>query len=97
MYKYVEKLRQLSIGGVIKYIKLNNLTDPEIPLPTLEEQKEIVKILEQADSIHQKRKQTTDLLDEYLKSVFFEMFGDPFINSKKLPLMKFGEVEVILD
>jgi len=25
LFKYVEKLRELSIGGVIKYIKINNL------------------------------------------------------------------------
>jgi len=80
--KYIEKLRELSIGGVIKYIKLNNLTDPEIPLPSLEDQKRIVAILDQADALRQKRKQAIALLDEYVKSVFLEMFGDPVSNPK---------------
>ena len=80
--KYIEKLRKLSIGGVIKYIKLNNLTDPDIPLPPLEDQKRIVKILDQADDLRQKRKQAIELLDEYVKSVFLEMFGDPVSNPK---------------
>ena len=33
---YMEKLRNGAIGGVIKYIKLNHLTDIELPLPDLE-------------------------------------------------------------
>lgn len=74
LFKYVEKLRELSIGGVIKYIKLNNLTDPIIPLLPLADQKRIVKIFDQADALRQKRKQAIGLLDDYLKSVFLEMF-----------------------
>lgn len=76
LYKYVERLRQLSIGGVIKYIKLNNITDPEIPLLPLSQQKNIISILDQADILRQKRKEAIDLLDQYLISVFLEMFGD---------------------
>jgi len=86
--KYVEKLRELSIGGVIKYIKLNNLTDPIISLPPLEDQKRIVKILDTADVLRQKRKQAIALLDDYLKSVFLEMFGGPVANSKKIKTYK---------
>jgi len=83
LFKYVEKLRELSIGGVIKYIKINNLTDPIIPILPLEEQKRIVKILDEADALYQKRKQAIGLLDDYLKSVFLEMFGDPEENYRQ--------------
>ena len=85
LFKYVEKLRELSIGGVIKYIKLNNLTDPLIPLPSLTDQKHIVNILDKANTLCDKRKQAFELLDEYLKSVFLKMFGEtsPEYNSWK--------------
>jgi type I restriction enzyme S subunit len=43
---YLTELRKLSIGGVIKYIKLGNLTDAQIPLPPLEEQRRIAAILD---------------------------------------------------
>ncbi len=92
LFKYVEKLRELSIGGVIKYIKLNNLTDPIIPLPSLEDQKRIVKILDQADALRKKRKKAIRLLDEYLKSVFWEMFGDPVNNPKSWEKRLLGDV-----
>ena len=48
---YVSELRKQSIGGVIKYIKLGNLTDALIELPSIEEQKSIVDILEKNKSV----------------------------------------------
>lgn len=96
LFKYVEKLRELSIGGVIKYIKINNLTDPIIPLPPLEDQIRIVKILDEADALRQKRKQAITLLDDYLKSVFLEMFGDLNANDKNWKYLEFGNYISIL-
>ncbi|HAT8498280.1 TPA: restriction endonuclease [Vibrio vulnificus] len=54
----------------------------EIPLPPLDEQKRIAAILDKADAIRQKRKQAIDLADEFLRSVFLDMFGDPVTNPK---------------
>ncbi len=42
--------------------------------PNLEEQEKIVSILEKAEALKLKRKKAGDLLDEYLRSVFYEMF-----------------------
>lgn len=92
LYKYVEKLRELSIGGVIKYIKINNLTDPIILLPSVEDQKRIVKILNEADTLRQKRKQAIGLLDDYLKSVFLEMFGSPEKNERGWKIKKINDI-----
>ncbi len=93
--KYVEQLRNGSIGGVIKYIKLNHLTDISFPLFDLETQNKIVAILDKASALVQKRQQTIDLLDELLKAQFFEIFGDPLVNPKNWPkktLKDIGEI-----
>ena len=82
MDKYVERLRELSIGGVIKYIKLGMLTEASIPLPPLTEQKRIAAILDKADAIRSKRQQAIQLADEFLRAVFLDMFGDPVTNPK---------------
>ena len=82
MDKYVERLRELSIGGVIKYIKLGMLTDAEIPLPPLAEQQRIAAILDKADAIRRKRQQAIQLADDFLRAVFLDMFGDPVTNPK---------------
>lgn len=82
MDKYVERLREQSIGGVIKYIKLGMLTEAKIPLPPLTEQKRIAAILDKADTIRRKRQQAIQLADDFLRAVFLDMFGDPVTNPK---------------
>ena len=42
----------------------------------------IAKILSQAEGLIAQRRESIRLLDEYLKSVFLEMFGDPVRNEK---------------
>lgn len=76
MRKYINILRKKSIGGVIKYIKLSDLTDIKLPIPKLEEQERIISILEKAEIIIEKRKESSLLVDELVKSRFIEMFGN---------------------
>ena len=79
---YVEKLREQSIGGVIKYIKLGNLTDAEIPLPNLATQQRIAAILDQADALIQNNRAIVQKYDALTQSLFLDMFGDPVKNEK---------------
>lgn len=57
----------------------------DIPLPSLEEQHKIASILDTVSEALKLRKQQLNELDLLVKSKFVEMFGDPVINSKKLP------------
>ncbi|MGQ9995792.1 restriction endonuclease subunit S [Pseudomonas aeruginosa] len=93
MDKYVERLRELSIGGVIKYIKLGMLTDAEIPLPPLAEQKRIAAILDKADAIRRKRQQAIQLADDFLRAVFLDMFGDVIEGAENV--VRFSDVAVL--
>ncbi|MEA1911914.1 MAG: restriction endonuclease subunit S [Spirochaetota bacterium] len=54
----------------------------KIPLPSLIEQNRIAGILSRAEGLIEKRKESIRLLDEFLKSTFLEMFGDPVRNEK---------------
>ncbi|MGQ1158159.1 restriction endonuclease subunit S [Acinetobacter baumannii] len=90
--KYLVKLREQSIGGIIKYIKLGNLTEAKIPLPPLAEQRRIASILDQADELRQKRQQAIEKLDQLLQATFIDMFGDPVSNPKKWKMLKLGEL-----
>ena len=76
MNGYVEELRKLSIGGVIKYIKLRNLTDALIELPDIETQKYIVSILSKIKELIDSRYQELKILENLIKARFVEMFGD---------------------
>ena len=73
--KYVETLRKQAIGGVIKYIKLGNLTEAQIPLFSLEEQEKIVEIIGMVNQVIENRKQQLQQLDELVKARFVELFG----------------------
>ena len=58
----------------------------EIPLPgSIAEQKRLAAILDHADGIRRKRQQALRLADEFLRSVFLDMFGDPVANPKGWP------------
>ena len=93
MEGYVEELRKQAIGGVIKYIKLRNLTDALIELPSFDKQKKVVNILEKSKRILDLQKKEILKLDDLIKARFVEMFGDPVQNEKgwkTKPLLDMG-------
>ncbi|MAQ17832.1 MAG: restriction endonuclease subunit S, partial [Sandaracinus sp.] len=59
-----------------------NLGKVEIPLPPLAEQKRIAGILDAADALRAKRRESLAQLDTLLQSTFLDMFGDPVTNPK---------------
>lgn len=61
-------------GAGLKHISKKYIEKIKIPLPPIETQKKIVAILEKAEKLKEKREQAIKLADEYLKSVFYEMF-----------------------
>ena len=82
MEGYIEELRKQSIGGVIKYIKLKNLTDALIELPSVDEQMFIVNVLKNTKNILSMRNSEFVMLDNLIKARFIELFGDPITNTK---------------
>ena len=88
---YIEVLRKQSIGGVIKYIKLGNLTDALIPIPELSKQKEICQNLIKAKKILSSNENLLSKYDTLIKSRFIEMFGDLVKNTKNWKIKNFTE------
>ena len=83
----------LSAGGAAQpNLSTKSLALMEIPLPPLAEQKRIAAILDKADAIRRKRQQAIKLADEFLRSVFLDMFGDPVTNPKGWEVRKVGDV-----
>jgi type I restriction enzyme S subunit len=58
----------------------------KIPLPPVAEQRRIAAILDEADAIRRKRREAIGLLDEFLRSAFLEMFGDPAKSLQWVPV-----------
>ena len=78
-------------GATIKGITRDVVADLSIPLPPLPEQIRIAAILDQADALRVKRKETLAHLDSLTQAIFIEMFGDPDSNPKNWIVKKLGE------
>ncbi|MBK8945363.1 MAG: restriction endonuclease subunit S [Ignavibacteriae bacterium] len=90
-------LRDNTNGATIPHIKRDVLEDIEFIIPKdKKNQQNIVVLLDKADSIRKKRKETIKLADEFLRSTFLEMFGDPVqnpFNWNELPFKKLAKEE----
>ena len=64
----------------VKHLSVKTLNETRIPLPPLEEQKRIAAILDAADDLRAKRRESLAQLDALLQSTFLDMFGDPVTN-----------------
>lgn len=78
----VKQLKQMANSAVVPIVNKSAFSNLDFKLIPLDSQNHIVKILDEADALRQKRKQAIALLDDYLKAVFLDMFGDPVKNSK---------------
>ena len=86
------QLESEGTGSTFKQVSRSHIEHWEIPLPPLPEQKRIAAILDKADQLRQKRQQAIDLADEFLRSVFLDMFGDPVTNPKGWEVKPLGEL-----
>ncbi len=76
----------------VKHLSTPKLKSILVPLPTLEEQRRIAAILDQADALRAKRRAALAQLDSLTQSIFFHMFGDPIPNPHRWPIAKLGVV-----
>lgn len=80
------------VGGGQPNISQGIVRDTLIPLPSLEDQKRIAYLLNKVERLIGGRKQHLQQLDDLLRSVFFEMFGDPVHNEKGWDKKTFSEL-----
>ncbi len=80
--KTITDLSKFAHGSTMKHVVKSDFDNHKIPLPSLTEQIHIANILTKAENLIAQRKESIRLLDEYLKSTFLDMFGDPVKNEK---------------
>jgi len=69
-------------GSTFKAITQKILSEIVVPFPCYTDQLHIANLLCKAENLISQRKESIRLLDEFLKSTFLEMFGDPVRNEK---------------
>ena len=78
-----------------KTLNSKSLAEIEVPVPPLDDQIRIAHLLGKVEELIAQRKQHLQQLEDLLKSVFLEMFGDPVRNEKgwdKPELKAFGKI-----
>lgn len=87
----LKDFRGAAIGGISRgFVEL-----AKIPIPPFNDQIRIAHLLSKVEGLIVQRKQDLFQLDELLKSVFLDMFGDPVRNEKgwdKPELKEFGSI-----
>lgn len=72
------------------------LTDLTIPLPSLQEQRRIAQLLDQVDAVRGLRRNSISLLDDLIKSIFLDMFGDPISDRRGWCRRRLGDLGSVL-
>lgn len=75
-------LRDKSTGATIPHISRKALEELKIPVIDIAHQNLIANLLSKAENLISQRKESIALLDEFLKSTFLKIFGDPVRNEK---------------
>jgi type I restriction enzyme S subunit len=82
------------VGGSLLRARPAQVASIEISLPSLEEQKRIAEILDQAEELRTKRREAIAQLDTLPQSIFLEMFGDPLHSQKRANNVCLSEVTI---
>ena len=80
--KTIRDLTKYAHGSTMKHVVKGDFDNHPIPLPPLDDQVRIAHLLGKVEGLIAQRKQHLQQLDDLLKSVFLEMFGDPVRNEK---------------
>ena len=85
-------LNSLGRGATFKEISKSIVENIEIPLPGVNQQKEIAEKFKKLEQLISLRKQQLAKLDELVKARFVEMFGDPINNPMKWIVSKIEDI-----
>lgn len=80
------------VGSAQTVVNTKVVRNWRLPLPPLTDQKRIAGILDAADALRAKRRESLAQLDTLLQSTFLDMFGDPVTNPMGWERIPFGEL-----
>ena len=96
LYRYLRFLSESgefhTVGSTRASLNISTLRKTEIPLPPVVEQNRIAGILDAADALRAKRRESLDQLDSLLQSTFLDMFGDPVTNPMRWEVGAIGNI-----
>ena len=91
------ELNKQGTGSTFKAIGRSVLEELKVPQISQTEKLKCMKLMDLLESIIRERKLQIAAFDKIIKARFVELFGDPIINSEKLPTMPMTDVCEIID
>ena len=91
MFKYKNWDEGSNKAVMGKTLNKATLSEVEIDICSMEEQREIVNVLDKMMTVLEGREAELALLDDLIKARFVELFGDPITNPKGYPVHQLSE------
>ena len=85
------EIQDIANAPVVPIINKTQFSNIEIPIPSLEVQKDIVSKLDKISNVIALRKEQLAKLDQLVKSRFIELFGDPVTNPMGWPVYELSK------
>ncbi len=79
-------------GAIVRKLTQKSLLEISLPVPSLSEQKSIVRELDTISDIIAAKNTQLRELDALAQALFYDTFGDPITNPKGWPVKKLGEI-----
>lgn len=90
--KALKEIENRTAFVTVKHLSAKELNQLEIDIPNYTTQTVVAKVLTQIESIISARQQQLQKLDEFVKARFVELFGDPELNPRGLPVLPWNAV-----
>ncbi|WP_036667132.1 restriction endonuclease subunit S [Paenibacillus sp. UNC217MF] len=90
------RFKLLAVGGVVNNLNSKIVKEVEVSLPPLGVQKQIAQNLDTVSELLDLRKKELEELDRLIKSVFYDMFGDPVTNDKGWEVKKLQDITSLI-
>ena len=92
----INEIGKMFRGAGLKHLNKKEFFKMNIELINIEEQKKIIKELDLINKLMDYKRKQIKLFDDFIKSQFVEMFGNPIINDKNFEFKQIGEVTKIV-
>ena len=79
-------------GATQKAINNAAFYELRVPKVSLDKQAEIAGIFDLVERLGQERKKALQLINDFIRATFLEMFGDPLSKKPKFPVVRLGDV-----
>ena len=88
---FMDAAIRISVGSLSPTVNWKTLKELEFFLPDLNQQRHTAELLSAANETKEAYQDLLIKSDELVKSQFIELFGDPVLNSKGLPVVQLSE------